>query len=149
MHQNASVETMIAGLSVGVNLSAQDSGMAKLMPLHREVVQGMPRGGEQEVRVLFATLLPGDVTPHHSHRFPVTVFMLEGTFTLELKGRAPVDIEAGHVFVEPADVAMMGFNKGKIPARMALFYVCEPDAPFADPAKASDPESPSSQDTRR
>ena len=135
MHQIASVETMIAGLSVGANLSAQDTGMAKLMPLHREVVQGMPRAGEQEVRVLFATLLPGDRTPHHSHRFPVTVFMFEGTFTLELEGRAPVEIAAGHVFVEPADIAMTGFNKGKIPARMALFYVCEPDAAFADPVE--------------
>jgi quercetin dioxygenase-like cupin family protein len=136
MHENTSVETMVAGLRVGVNLSAQDSGMAKLMPLHREVVQGMPRVDEQEVRVLFAALLPGDRTPHHSHRFPVTVFMLEGTFTLELEGRLPVEIEAGHVFVEPADIAMTGFNRGEIPARMALFYVCAPDAPFADPVEA-------------
>jgi len=132
MHEITSVETMIAGLSVGANLSAQVTGMAKLMPLHREIVQGMPRVGEQEVRVLFATLLPGDRTPRHSHRFPVTVFMFEGTFSLELEGRAPVEIEAGHVFVEPADMAMTGFNRGEIPARMVLFYVCEPDASFAD-----------------
>lgn len=132
MHENASVETMIAGLKVGVNLSAQDTGLAKLMPLHREVIKGMPNGSEQEVRVLFATLLPGDVTPYHFHRYPVTVFMLEGTFTLELDGRAPVEIEAGGVFVEPANTNMTGSNSGVIPARMALFYVCEPDASFAD-----------------
>jgi quercetin dioxygenase-like cupin family protein len=64
----------------------------------------------------------------------VTVYMLEGTFTLELDGRKPVAIKAGQVFVEPADVNMTGFNKGDVPARMALFYVCAPDAPFADPA---------------
>jgi quercetin dioxygenase-like cupin family protein len=110
--------------------------MAKLTPLHREVVEGMPRGAEQEVRVLFATLLPGDVTPRHSHRFPVTVYMLEGTFTLALDGREPVAIEAGEVFVEPAGVAMTGSNRGEVAARMALFYVCEPDAPFADPVTA-------------
>lgn len=135
MHQNTDVETMIAALDLGVNRSVQDSGVAKLMPLHREVVRGMPVGSEQEVRVLFATLLPGDVTPHHSHRHPVTVFMLEGTFTLELDGWAPVEVDAGGVFVEPAGINMTGSNRGAAPARMALFYVCEPDAPFADVAK--------------
>ncbi|MBE0530889.1 MAG: cupin domain-containing protein [Rhodospirillales bacterium] len=133
MHEKTDVRTMTAGLTVGVTRSAQDSGMAKLTPLHRELVAGLPRTAEQEVRVLFATLLPGDVTPYHSHRFPVTVYMTEGTFTLELDDREPVVIEAGQVYVEPVGVNMTGRNDGKVPARMALFYVCEPDAPFADP----------------
>lgn len=132
MHEKSNVETMIAGLSVGVTRSAQDSGMAKLTPLHREVVKGMPGLAEQEVRVLFATLLPGDVTPYHSHRFPVTVYVTEGTFTLALDGREPVAIAAGQAFVEPAGINMTGSNEGTEPARMALFYVCEPGAPFAD-----------------
>jgi len=132
MHEKSNVETMIAGLTVGVTRSAQDSGMAKLMPLHREVVTGMPGLAEQEVRVLFATLLPGDVTPYHSHRFPVTVYVTEGVFTLALDGRDPVSIAAGEAFVEPAGVNMTGSNAGTVPARMALFYVCEPGAPFAD-----------------
>lgn len=137
MHKKSNVETMIAGMSVGVTRSAQDEGMAKLTPLHRELVKGMPGLPEQEVRVLFATLLPGDVTPHHSHRFPVTVYMTEGTFTLDLDDRAPVSIEAGQVFIEPAGVAMTGRNKGDVPARMVLFYVCEPGVPFADQALAN------------
>lgn len=132
MFEKSDVRTMTAGLSIGVTRSAQDSGMAKLTPLHREVVRHMPQMAEQEVRVLFATLLPGDVTPYHSHRHPVTVYMLEGVFTLALDGRDPVDIAAGQVFVEPAGVDMTGSNKSAAPARMALFYVCELDAPFAD-----------------
>ena len=83
--------------------------------------------------MLFATLLPGDVTPYHSHRFPVTVFVTEGIFTLTLYDREPVQIEAGQVFVEPAGVNMTGANKSVVPARMVLFYVCEPATPFADP----------------
>ena len=136
MHHQSDVKTMIAGLTVGLTRSAQENGMAKLTPLHREVVKGMPTGAEQEVRVLFSTLLPGDVTPRHSHRFPVTVYMLEGTFTLELDGREPVVIKAGEVFVEPADIAMTGFNKGDVSARMVIFYVCDPDEPFADPVSS-------------
>jgi quercetin dioxygenase-like cupin family protein len=60
--------------------------------------------------------------------------MLEGTFTLELDGRPPVAIAAGQVFVEPSGVTMTGRNLGEVPARMALFYVCVQDEPFADPA---------------
>ena len=132
MYEKTDVHQMTAGLTVGVTRSARESGMAKLTPLHREVVTGLPRAAEQEIRVLLATLLPGDVTPYHSHRHPVTVYMLEGAFTLALDDRAPVEIRAGDVFIEPAGVAMTGRNKGEKPARMALFYVCEPDAPFAD-----------------
>ncbi|WP_366658414.1 cupin domain-containing protein [Fodinicurvata sp. EGI_FJ10296] len=134
MHEKSDVGTMIAGLAVGVTRSAQNEGLAKLTPIHREVARGMPRTRDQEIRVLFATLLPGDVTPYHSHRHPVTVYMLEGIFTLALDDRAAVDIETGQVFVEPSGVNMTGSNKGDVPARMALFYVCEPDEPFADPA---------------
>ena len=92
----------------------------------------MPQLAEQEVRVLLATLMPGDVTPRHSHRYPVTVFVTEGVFTLELDGREAVTISAGEVFVEPAHIPMTGRSKGDLPVRTALFYVCEPDAPFAD-----------------
>jgi quercetin dioxygenase-like cupin family protein len=133
MHETTDVRTMTAALTVGVTRSGREAGMAKLTPLHREVVAGMPQTAEQEVRVIFATLLPGDVTPYHSHRFPVTVYMIEGVFTLELDGREPVPIAAGEVFVEPAGVNMTGRNAGEVPARMALFYVCAPDSPFADP----------------
>lgn len=135
MHEKSDIETMTAGLDVGITRSAQDSGMAKLTALHRERVTSLPQGAEQEIRVLVATLLPGDVTPRHWHRFPVTVYMIEGVFTLELDDREPVNIEAGQVFVEPAHIGMTGCNKGEVPARMALFYACEPDAPFAESLK--------------
>ena len=45
-----------------------------------------------------------------------------------------LEIEAGEIFVEPSGVNMTGSNQGNVPARMTLFYVCEPDEPFADPA---------------
>lgn len=39
--------------------------------------------------MIVATLTPGETTPFHTHRFPVTVYVLEGTFTLEMEGPRP------------------------------------------------------------
>lgn len=133
MHETTDIATAIAALKVGATRSGKASGMATLTPLHRETMSTMPVSAQQEIRVIYAELMPGDVTPHHSHRFPVTVFMTEGIFTLELDGQAPIDLKAGDVFVEPSGVQMTGRNShATSTARMALFYVCEPDSPFAD-----------------
>ena len=135
MHKTMTTEQATQGLAVGVTASMRDAGAAKLTAIHREAVDTLPRGARQEIRVLTARLDPGDVTPHHSHRHPVTVYMLEGTFTLDLEGRAePVTVRAGEVFVEPAHVRMTGRNlDARQPATMVLFYACDPDTPFADP----------------
>jgi quercetin dioxygenase-like cupin family protein len=101
--------------------------------LLRESVQGMPTGGTQEVRVLTATIKPGDQTPFHTHRFPVTVYVLEGAFTLEMAGRAPVTLRAGQAMVEPPHVAMTGYNRSATePLRVVIFYTSDPDTPFLD-----------------
>jgi ABC-type uncharacterized transport system substrate-binding protein len=38
------------------------------------------------------------------------VYILEGAFTLEMEGRAPVTIKAGQAMVEPPNVKMTGHN---------------------------------------
>jgi quercetin dioxygenase-like cupin family protein len=137
MRNSMMISAVFAALLIGSASIAQDKGMAKPdPPLVREIVQGMPRGEKQEVRVLTATLKPGDKTPFHSHRFPVTVYVLEGTFTLEMEGRAPVTVKAGQAMVEPPNVKMTGYNRSSTePVRVVIFYVSDPDTPFLDPAK--------------
>ena len=105
-------------------------------PVLREVVSGMPRGERQEVRVLTAMLKPGDKTSFHTHRSPVTVYILEGAFTLEMEGRAPVTVKAGQAMVEPPNVKMTGHNRSATdPIRLVIFYVSDPDTPFLDPVQ--------------
>jgi quercetin dioxygenase-like cupin family protein len=102
-------------------------------PLLSEIVQGMPRGEKQQVRVIVATLKPGEMTPFHTHGFPVTVYILEGTFTLELEGRGPVTATAGQAIVEPPQVKMTGYNRSSTEAvRVLIFYVSDPDTPFLE-----------------
>ena len=101
----------------------------------RETVTGMPRGERQEVQVLTASFRPGDRTVFHTHRFPVTVYVLEGAFSLELEGREPVTLRAGEAMVEPPGVRMTGYNRSAdAPLRVVIVYVAEPGTPFLDPA---------------
>lgn len=111
---------------------AQD--FARPEPLLREVVTGMPRGERQEIFLATAEFRPGQATPFHTHRFPVTVYVLEGAFTLEMEGRESVTLRAGQSMVEPPGVRMTGYNRTAGPLRVVIFYVSDPDTPFFDPA---------------
>lgn len=125
----------VASLALLINLPsmAQAHGTAKPELLLKEVVQGMPRSERQEMRVLTANFKPGDQTVFHTHRFPVTVYILEGAFTLELEGREPVTVRAGQALVEPPNVKMTGYNRSTTePLRVVIFYASDPDTPFLD-----------------
>lgn len=129
MHQSSILIYVFAGLLLSLaNASAQE--MTKL----NELVTGMPQGEKQQIRVLTATLEPGDATVFHTHRFPVTLYVLEGAFTLELEGRSPITIKAGDAILEPPNVKMTGYNRSTTePMRVVTFYVSDPDTPFLDP----------------
>ena len=129
MHQSSILIYVFAGLLLSLaNASAQE--MTKL----NELVTGMPQGEKQHIRVLTATLEPGDATVFHTHRFPVTLYVLKGAFTLELEGRSPMTIKAGDAILEPPNVKMTGYNRSTTePMRVVTFYVSDPDTPFLDP----------------
>jgi len=119
---------------LATSAQAQEAGLAKPNLILQQIVEGLPAEAKQAVRVLTATFKPGDKTVYHTHRFPVTVYVLEGTFTLDLKDRPPLTVRAGEAMVEPPNVAMTGYNPSATePTRVVIFYVSSPDAPFLDP----------------
>ena len=123
-----------AVLLICLTAMAQEQGVVKPQVLLREIVQGMPKGEKQEVRVLTASFQPGDKTMLHTHRFPVTVYVLEGTFTLEMEGRDPVTVTAGQAMIMPPHVKMTGYNRSDTnPLRLVIFNVSDPDTPYLDP----------------
>src|SRR6266581_9686208 len=112
---------------------AEEQGAIKPQLLLSEIIQGMPKGEKQEVRVLTASFKPGDKTMFHTHRFPVTVYVLEGAFTLEIEGSEPRTVKAGEPIVMPAQVRMTGYNRSSTePLRVVVFYVSDPGTPFLD-----------------
>ena len=124
-----------AVLLVSLIAMAQEQGVIRPQLLLSEIVQGMPKGERQEVRVLTASFQPRDKTMFHTHRFPVTVYVLEGAFTLEMEGREPVTVKAGQAMMMPPHVKMTGYNRSSTdPLRLVIFNVSDPDTPFLDPA---------------
>jgi quercetin dioxygenase-like cupin family protein len=122
---------LIALLAAVTSAAAQGTTSPQL--LLREVLSGMPRGDKQEVRVLTAGFKLGDKTVFHTHRFPVIVYVLEGAFTLELEGRAPITVKAGEAMVELPNVKMTGYNRSATePLRVLILYTSDPDTPFLD-----------------
>lgn len=107
MRKSIGVTLTLVAVLAGVPSIAQEQGTARPQLLLREL---------------------------HTHRSPVTVYILEGAFTLELEGRAPVTVKAGEAFVEPPHVKMTGYNRSTSqPLRLVIFYVSDPDTPFLDP----------------
>jgi quercetin dioxygenase-like cupin family protein len=119
------VPALLAGCAGAAGALAQQPGFAAPQLVLRETVTGMPTAQAQEVRVMTAVFKPGDRTVFHTHRSPVTVYVLEG--------RAPLVVQAGQAYVEPPDLKMTGYNRSATqPLRVVIFYVSDPGTPFLD-----------------
>lgn len=131
---------LLAGLGAGLGYPAMAQqhgaavpGIAKPNLILQQVVEGLPKDDKQTVRVMTATFKPGDKTVYHTHRFPVTVYVLEGAFTLELDGQPPLTVKAGEALVEPPKVPMTGYNRSATETtKVVIFYVSANDTPFLD-----------------
>ena len=102
----------------------------------QQLVQGLPQGNESEIRVMTATFRAGDKTPVHTHGFPVTVYVVEGEFTVEMKDMDPITIKAGEAMVEPPNTVMTGTNRATAgETKVVVFYVSTAGTPFVTPLK--------------
>ena len=113
-----------------------ENGLAKPNLVLKEIVAGLPQDAKNEVRVLTAVFKPGDKTLHHTHDFPVTVYVVEGAFTLELKGQPVKTVKAGEAMIEPPNTEMTGYNRSATgDTKVVIFYVSAPETPFLSPVK--------------
>jgi quercetin dioxygenase-like cupin family protein len=133
MIRGMKIGSAMAAMLLSASAAAQDTGIPRPTLVLEQVIDGMPREERQSVRIMTATFKPGDRTVTHAHRFPVGVYVLEGTFTLELKGRAPIPVKAGEAMLEPPNTEITGYNRSTTePTKVVIFYVAAPDTPFLD-----------------
>lgn len=112
---------------------ADQQGSAKPEVIANSNLTGMPTAATQEIRVLSATLKPGQRSVFHTHRSPVTTYVLKGELTLETHGDMPVVYQAGEVFFEKPGVPATAYNASAVDtAKVVIFYVSDPETPFLD-----------------
>lgn len=127
---------LVLGVLTVAPSQAQEAGLARPNLVIKETVVGLPRSEKVDISVMTATFKPGDKTPFHTHRHPVTVYVLEGAFTLEMEGRETVVLKGGQAMVEPHNVKMTGYNRSATEeTKVVIFYVAEVDTPFLDPVR--------------
>lgn len=102
-------------------------------PVLDETTTEFPRSDEVAYRVMTATIAPGTVSPWHTHPAPVAVYVVSGTFTLELDGGESRSLRAGESMLEPIGTRMRAANRGTEPVEVVIFQVSAPDAPFLVP----------------
>lgn len=131
---------LISGILVlhilGLSHAAYGQNTAKPVMVLQKVVSGMPIDKQQEVRVLTATIKPGEKSVRHTHQYPVTVYVLQGEFTLVVKGQTPIVAKAGDAIVEQPGVEVYAANASATEdTKVVIFYASKPQTPFLDPLK--------------
>jgi quercetin dioxygenase-like cupin family protein len=102
----------------------------------KQITPTLPKGDQLEVRVRPVTLEPGWVGPWHTHPTPPVIYVIEGTVSVEEKGKGIVDYKAGEAVIEPINTVMRAMNKGQTPVKMVIFQVSPPDLPDTQSAQS-------------
>lgn len=104
-----------------------DSGVLGKVILQTEVTSnGDPiaylKTGKPKVTVMTVDIAPGAKTGWHSHPVPVYAYVMSGRLTVELEGGKTIEYSEGDAIIEVVNVRHNGFNAGKIPVKLVVFY---------------------------
>ena len=114
---------------------ADDASARPEPPVLKQTTSEFPKGDVLEARILTATLAPGTKSPWHTHAAPVGVYVMEGSFTLEIDGGKSVVKNAGEALLEPINVKVRAANNGAVATKVVIFQVSNPAEPFLVPTK--------------
>ena len=123
---------LILALSLaGSTLVAQKEPVRSLLSKDLAGVPG------KELTVLTVEYSPGESSPAHTHHAQATVYVLEGSIVMQVKGGTPVTLSAGQTWYEgPDDVHVVSRNaSNSAPAKYLVFMVKEKGAPILTPVK--------------
>ena len=120
-------------------LKAQKTGAAPMAqetitPLITKDLVGFP--GEQAL-MYTVDFPPGFSSPIHRHNAQVSVYVLEGTVVMQVRGQKELTLGPGQSFYEaPNDIHVVSRNASSTtPAKFLVFLIHKKGAPLVIPAK--------------
>lgn len=128
--------SLAVGIAVGVigtqALNAQQEPMKRTVLLKTDLA-GVK--GKEGVLVL-VELAPGAVTEPHYHPGDELAYLLEGTVSLEVKGKPPITTKPGGTFhLSPKQVHSVKNLSATTPAKAVVFTIAEKGQPLTVPVK--------------
>jgi quercetin dioxygenase-like cupin family protein len=105
-----------------------------ITPLITKDLAGLP--GEQ-VLMYTVDFPPGFSSPIHRHNAQVSVYVLEGSVVMQVRGGKEMTLTPGQSFYEdPNDIHVVSRNASSTkPAKFLVFLINKKDAPLVIPAK--------------
>jgi quercetin dioxygenase-like cupin family protein len=115
-------------------------GTSKLMaqetitPLITKDLAGSP---SEQVLMYTVDFPPGFSSPIHRHNAQVSVYVLEGSVVMQVRGQKEVTLGPGQSFYEdPSDIHVVSRNASSTkPAKFVVFLINKKGAPLVIPAK--------------
>lgn len=128
--------TLTVGIALGVigtqTVNAQQEPMKRTMLL-KTPLSGIEGKEGMLVRVEFA---PGAVTAPHYHSGEELIYLLEGTVSMEVKGKPSVTLKSGDTFhMAPEQVHRVKNLSATTPAKALTFTIAGKDQPDTVPVK--------------
>ncbi|MDE2179944.1 MAG: cupin domain-containing protein [candidate division NC10 bacterium] len=128
--------TLTVGIALGVIgtqvLNAQQE------PMKRTVLLKTPLTGIEgkEGMLVLVEFAPGAVTASHYHSGEELIYLLEGTVSMEVKGKLPVTLKSGNTFhLAPKQVHRVKNLSATTPAKALTFTIAEKGQPDVVPVK--------------
>jgi len=91
----------------------------------------------KEVLMYTVDFPPGFSSPVHRHNAHVSLYVLEGSVVMQVKGGKEITLTAGQSFYEsPTDIHVVSRNaSGSKPAKFLVFLIKDKNAPLVTPVK--------------
>jgi quercetin dioxygenase-like cupin family protein len=124
------VSFQAASLLDGGNARAQQASEVKRTPLFQ---QDSTLPGYQAIMNL-VVIPPGVSENKHTHPGPLSVYILEGTLTLEHEGRPTATYKPGEAVLIEAGKVHRGINSGDVPVKIVASLISESGKPPSAPA---------------
>jgi quercetin dioxygenase-like cupin family protein len=98
---------------------------------------GLAEAPDRQILMYTVEFPPGFSSPVHRHNAQVSVYVLEGSVTMQVKGGKVVTLTPGQSFYEaPGDIHAVSRNASSTkPAKFLVFLIGKKGAPLALPAK--------------
>jgi quercetin dioxygenase-like cupin family protein len=130
--------TMTAKLVASVLLSLMTgTAMAQEPKVTPLMSKDLPDSPGKEALLITVEHAPGGSNPIHRHNAHATVYVLEGSVVMQVKGGKEVTLTRGQTFYEgPDDIHIVDRNASSTqPAKFLVFIIKDKGAPVVVPVK--------------